>query len=551
MSYLHDHVDRARDLAERPGGPETSIIETLQAIVVAFILAFVFRGFLVEPFVIPTGSMAPTLLGQHLAVAGPETGYRFEVNAVEPGSIGEGASTGPILTLDDPMLSRHDDEDWSEPASFVVAEPRNRMGDRILVLKYLYLLRSPRRFEVAVFKDPLRPDQNFIKRIVGLPGESVWLADGDVFTAESSDGSYQVRRKPERVQRSVWQPVYHSAYSPTRMSASDWGPPWSGSGWTFEPGVGFRLDSAAPSALRYRQDLKPITDETAYNATIPHSDGLARFDVSDIRLAAQVTPSQAGLRWAIRVGARGHEFEARLENGRVALRSRRVVEVDDPSMEAELGSLQEWRELAAEPAPGFEPGETTAVEFWHVDQALYLWIDGWLVAQSAYDWSPDTRLKLATGLAPAEAHDRLDYLNPWAESLRYFPEPAMVSWTFEGSPVTLRHLELDRDLYYQPKVIKSPGIGFEPGLATHPDRRPTLGPDHYFVLGDNSAASSDGRQWTDPAPWVRSAIDDTRGIVPRDLLIGRAFFVYFPSPEGLSERGGRFVPNFGELRFIR
>ena len=44
---------------------KTNIIETIQSLVVAFVLAMVFRGFVVEGFVIPTGSMAPTLLGQH------------------------------------------------------------------------------------------------------------------------------------------------------------------------------------------------------------------------------------------------------------------------------------------------------------------------------------------------------------------------------------------------------------------------------------------------------------------------------------------------------
>ena len=39
--------------------------ETFESIVVAFVLAFLFRAFEAEAFVIPTGSMAPTLLGRH------------------------------------------------------------------------------------------------------------------------------------------------------------------------------------------------------------------------------------------------------------------------------------------------------------------------------------------------------------------------------------------------------------------------------------------------------------------------------------------------------
>ncbi|HBS27851.1 MAG TPA: signal peptidase I, partial [Phycisphaerales bacterium] len=56
-----------------------------------------------------------------------------------------------------------------------------RAGDRILVQKYLYELFPPERWDVVVFKNPESATQNFIKRLVGLPNEQVWLADGDVF----------------------------------------------------------------------------------------------------------------------------------------------------------------------------------------------------------------------------------------------------------------------------------------------------------------------------------------------------------------------------------
>src|SRR3954470_13036049 len=59
---------------------EGSIKETVEAILVAFILAFIFRGFVVEAFVIPTGSMAPTLLGAHMRFVCNDCGYRFDAN---------------------------------------------------------------------------------------------------------------------------------------------------------------------------------------------------------------------------------------------------------------------------------------------------------------------------------------------------------------------------------------------------------------------------------------------------------------------------------------
>ena len=52
--------------AAAPKSTSGNIKETVESILVAFILAFIFRAFIVEAFVIPTGSMAPTLMGAHM-----------------------------------------------------------------------------------------------------------------------------------------------------------------------------------------------------------------------------------------------------------------------------------------------------------------------------------------------------------------------------------------------------------------------------------------------------------------------------------------------------
>src|SRR5690349_2789042 len=59
---------------------EGSVKDTIEAILVAFMLAFIFRAFVVEAFVIPTGSMAPTLLGAHMRFRCSDCGYQFDVN---------------------------------------------------------------------------------------------------------------------------------------------------------------------------------------------------------------------------------------------------------------------------------------------------------------------------------------------------------------------------------------------------------------------------------------------------------------------------------------
>src|SRR5437762_6820922 len=68
--------------AARPAATsdEGSAKETIESILVAFILAFIFRAFVVEAFVIPTGSMAPTLMGAHMRFRCEDCGYKFDVN---------------------------------------------------------------------------------------------------------------------------------------------------------------------------------------------------------------------------------------------------------------------------------------------------------------------------------------------------------------------------------------------------------------------------------------------------------------------------------------
>ena len=60
-----------------------SFRETVESVVIAFILAFMFRTFEAEAFVIPTGSMAPTLQGRHKDIVCPQCGYEFRTGASE------------------------------------------------------------------------------------------------------------------------------------------------------------------------------------------------------------------------------------------------------------------------------------------------------------------------------------------------------------------------------------------------------------------------------------------------------------------------------------
>lgn len=59
--------------------------------------------------------------------------------------------------------------------------PTFHNGEYLLTEKVSYYLHKPERGDIIVFEAPPNPDKDFIKRIIGLPGETVLIKDGQVF----------------------------------------------------------------------------------------------------------------------------------------------------------------------------------------------------------------------------------------------------------------------------------------------------------------------------------------------------------------------------------
>jgi signal peptidase I len=91
--------------------------EYAEAIVTALILALIIRTYVVQAFKIPSGSMLETL----------------------------------------------------------------QIGDHILVNKFIYTFREPKRGDIIVFKYPKDPDRDFIKRVIGLPGEILEIKHQQIY----------------------------------------------------------------------------------------------------------------------------------------------------------------------------------------------------------------------------------------------------------------------------------------------------------------------------------------------------------------------------------
>ncbi len=514
---------------------EASILETIQSLIVAFVMAMTFRGFVLEGFVIPTGSMAPTLMGQHTLWTSPETGATFRIDAASLRSF----SADTEIPIPDPMLgpdSRVTAATAAEMASQV------RMGDRILVLKSMYPFREPSRWDVVVFKTPTSPKgdkENYIKRLVGLPNEKTLLADGDVFAGPAETGGDRlddlvVQRKPEHIQRAVWQPVYDSDYIPLRsLKGTSWEQsPWSGDDWTTAGVRAFTTDSDDRTELTWSHDRLPITDWNAYDITqyrlydLENNPGITPVPVSDIRIAAAIEPQATGLETTFELQTREHVFaftltadEARVSYWPIGRPDAVVDEKTAPFA---------WR-----------VGAATPVEFWHVDQSMQLFVDGDRILNLEYDWRPIERYENASGGA-------FENIGPY--DIPNVGRPPQLVWRFEGAPTTLRRVRVDRDLFYRAVSLPNQRA---PGFATHPDTVAVLGPDHFMMLGDNSPASSDSRVWGASDPLVVTQIDPAPFVVHRKLLLGKAWSVYFPSPYRLGNTKYRIVPDFGRLRLIR
>jgi signal peptidase I len=118
---------------QRPGRKKSVVREYAESIIIAILLALLIRAFVVQAFKIPSGSMKPTLLvGDHILVNKFIYGIKLRV---------------PFSSLNYTLI----------PIS------------------------SPKRNDVVVFIYPVDPKKDFIKRVIGLPGDTVQVKNKRVY----------------------------------------------------------------------------------------------------------------------------------------------------------------------------------------------------------------------------------------------------------------------------------------------------------------------------------------------------------------------------------
>jgi len=93
-------------------------------------------------------------------------------------------------------------------------EPNFENGDYLIIDEISYRFRDPQRGEVIVFKYPQNPSQRYIKRIIGLPGETIEIEDGKVIIYQKNFGA-------QVLDESSYLPPYLETPGDTRVSLDE------------------------------------------------------------------------------------------------------------------------------------------------------------------------------------------------------------------------------------------------------------------------------------------------------------------------------------------
>ena len=183
--YYINYTQEVTHIAERDLKPRTAAGEWISSILFAVVAATIVHTYVMQPFVIPTSSLEKTLLvGDFLFVSKFHYGPRV-----------------PMTTVALPMV--HDTIPFTKQKSFLYNDDKTNLDSwkNKLQLPYMRLpgFQDVQRSDIVVFNYPIDTVQkffatdgkhylkpidkksNYVKRAVGLPGDSLKIVDGKVF----------------------------------------------------------------------------------------------------------------------------------------------------------------------------------------------------------------------------------------------------------------------------------------------------------------------------------------------------------------------------------
>ncbi|MEO0529421.1 MAG: signal peptidase I, partial [Planctomycetota bacterium] len=609
-------------------------------LVVAFVLAFLIRTFQAEAFVIPTGSMAPTLMGRHKDVFCDQCGTRYKVNSsddstdlapllrreVEGGRMtaaqararlagtlcvgGECPQCRYLMLLEDEGTAKLRPS-WKTDD----VQSADYSGDRLVVSKYAYSFRDPKRWDVAVFKYPGNSQTNYIKRVVGLPGEELRVFQGDLFIKPlGSNDEYEIARKPPEQVMAMRQFVHDTHHEPHNLIDAGWPLAWSGvGGWqvmkapatetlgaeVYHAKFRVKAEGERPYWLRYRHtpptenvwqkvlgegasiestpEPQLITDFTPYNTrlNLDHAAELRQLSLAPRRRRPDDL-GRLGLHWVsdLMVDA---DLDIESDKGEVSVELVEAGTHYGVTFDVATGEATLWRrafeaedpETIATVSTELRGGGGHAVRFANVDDRLLLWVDGSLVEVDAIVGT-DTSDAAGEALVP-----RTSDTDPGDLA------PAGIGAS-NGIELMVNRLRLWRDGYYIAASHETPNPGFTTDitpsafeLADQRDWERTLlempedpslwyalanrrrvdfpiDEGQLFVMGDNSGWSLDARLWAGGNG--RDGGKPGGAYLERSQLVGKAVCVYWPHSWYSVPGTGRRIPiwpNFSDMRLVR
>ena len=226
---------------------------------------------------IPTGSMAPTLMGKHKDLECPMCHYCYQVSASDRQSRNNAEAEVPTQVYQStcPMCRFTADLRPNNPQG---EKYPSYDGDRILVAKFPYEFADPKPWDIIVFKYPGDATMNYIKRLVGLPGETISIHDGDLWIHQPGQPEGLLRSPASRRIKSwrcssqstttIWRP---------RSPASCTGPPAGPPSPT--------IRGLTPSARSTDEDLPRSRSKTVSRARPGFATGIGcRRPISGTRL---------------------------------------------------------------------------------------------------------------------------------------------------------------------------------------------------------------------------------------------------------------------------
>lgn len=421
---------------------EIPLFLRLARLVLLIVILFVsVRTLIIEPFGVPTGSMAEVMLGNHRERPCPRCGFPVVVGD-QPGA----ERRNPFSHAACSNCGRRDLDLRSE-----VDLP----GDRLLVDKVVYSIRKPRRWELAVFRCPVDDSTPYVKRVVGLPGESIEILGGDVFIQGD------IVRKSWETFVSMRVPVFDARYEPSQTWASRWaiGPETPPVGLprvrppALEKSIAegtwcdntLTLKSAERETIRFVNRNLETKHEELYRDSLTYNAGVG------------VGQTETVHDFAVSFGLVRHSgaLTVTLTDGLDAA----AVRFDGTSVSIDRGGgyplIEKPLSLAAQ--------VSKSVEIGLIDRTIHVRIDGQSLAEPI-EWPAD----------PTSHGRRSGVSSP-------------VRFTVAEGHWQVSKFRIDRDVHYRRNGRNAVDAPLK------------LGADDYFVLGDNSANSRDSRVWTIPA----------------------------------------------------